>query len=95
MSGQSQIPAPMQKTIDYCQKFAKFTAKKAIKDIRPLFPEDDSKKYSQFELAQIVNLCLESAEEAFVLIPSLVGRNEDELQNLLNDLQNLKRTQGA
>jgi DNA-directed RNA polymerase II subunit RPB4 len=82
----------MQKTIDYCQKFSKFTSRKTVKDIRTLFPTE---VFHQFEIAQLANLCVESAEEALVLIPSLQGHNEDMLQQLLNDLQNLKKTQGA
>jgi DNA-directed RNA polymerase II subunit RPB4 len=80
----------MQKTIDYCQRFSKFSQKQTVKEIRLLFADD----FHQFEMAQLANLCVESAEEAVVLVPSLASRNEDELQSLLNDLQNLKKYQG-
>ena len=81
----------MLKTIDYCQKFSKFSNKQTVKEIRSLFPPEE---FHQFEMAQLANLCCESAEEAVVLIPSLARKNEDALQLLLNDLQNLRKYQG-
>ncbi|EGF82159.1 hypothetical protein BATDEDRAFT_86911 [Batrachochytrium dendrobatidis JAM81] len=89
-SGDGSISDIMQKTIDYCQQFSRFTNKQTVKEIRNLFPDD---QFHQFEMAQLANLCCETAEEAKVLIPSLSTKHDDELQNLLNDLQALRKFQ--
>jgi DNA-directed RNA polymerase II subunit RPB4 len=50
---------------------------------------------AEFEMAQLGNLCPETAEEAKVLIPSLADgdKEEDELQRLLDDLIAARRYQ--
>ncbi|KAH6563861.1 hypothetical protein BASA50_008728 [Batrachochytrium salamandrivorans] len=90
-SGEGSISEIMQKTIDYCQQFSRFTNKQTVKEIRNLFPDDH---FHQFEMAQLANLCCETSEEAKVLIPCLTKKHDDELQNLLNDLQALRKLQG-
>ena len=48
----------------------------------------------KFEIAQLINLCPENAEEAKALIPSLESKIDDEeLDNLLRDLHNKKTFQ--
>ncbi|KAJ3129127.1 DNA-directed RNA polymerase II subunit rpb4 [Nowakowskiella sp. JEL0407] len=78
----------MQKTIDYCSAFGKFTNKNAVKELRQLFPEGE---FSQFEMAQLANLCCETAEEAKALIPSLAHKDDDDLQLLLTQMSNLRK----
>ncbi|KAJ3073495.1 RNA polymerase B, partial [Quaeritorhiza haematococci] len=64
--GDKAISEIMQKTIDYCDKFSRFSNKQTVKEVRTLFPADE---FAQFEMAQLANLCCESAEEAKTLIP--------------------------
>lgn len=46
----------------------------------------------EFEMAQMGNLAPATAEEAKMLIPSLVGRIDDEeLQKILDDLATIRR----
>lgn len=48
----------------------------------------------EFEMAQLGNLCPESAEEARALIPSLNGKLEDDLlQKVLEDMSTARRLQ--
>ncbi|PAA79027.1 hypothetical protein BOX15_Mlig024392g2, partial [Macrostomum lignano] len=73
------------KTLNYCQRFAKFNNEETISAVRDLL---QGKKLHNFELAAIANLCPETAEEAKALIPSLAGRFEDEdLNQILEDLR--------
>ncbi|CAE6431793.1 unnamed protein product [Rhizoctonia solani] len=48
---------------------------------------------TQFETAQIANLCPADVEEARNIIPSLVKVDEDRLQTLLDEVQALRRFQ--
>jgi len=80
----------VEKTSDYCARFGKFTNKDTVKEVRQLFA---SSEYEQFETAQLSNLCCESAEEAKILIPSLANKDDVLLQNLLTEMQNLKKFQ--
>lgn len=49
---------------------------------------------SEFEMAQLGNLCPETAEEARALIPSLVGKLDDDLlQRILDDMGTARRLQ--
>lgn len=51
-------------------------------------------KLCEFEMAQLGNLCPESVEEAKALIPSLVGKMDDDfLQKILDDLTTTRRLQ--
>jgi DNA-directed RNA polymerase II subunit RPB4 len=73
------------KTLNYCQRFAKFKNMENIAAVRSLLTQ---KKIHKFELAALANLCPETAEEAKSLIPSLEGRFDDEeLSSLLDDIQ--------
>lgn len=82
----------MQKTMDYTQKFSKFSHMQTVKKVRTKL----SVVFTEFEMAQIANLGLDQVEEALVLVPSLKnkeGLSEDTLQNVLNDMQDLKKFQ--
>lgn len=49
---------------------------------------------AEFEMAQLGNLCPESAEEARALIPSLNGKLDDDLlQKILEDMSTARRLQ--
>jgi DNA-directed RNA polymerase II subunit RPB4 len=49
---------------------------------------------AEFEMAQLGNLCPESAEEARALIPSLSGKIDDDLlQKILEDMATARRLQ--
>lgn len=51
-------------------------------------------RLAEYEIAQLVNLCPESSDEAKSLIPSLTGKVEDEvLQSLLDQLSSARKFQ--
>ncbi|CAG5136558.1 unnamed protein product [Candidula unifasciata] len=73
------------KTLNYCERFSKFKNRETIAAVRSSLMQ---KKLHKFELAQLANLCPETAEEAKSFIPSLDGRFEDdELQQILDDIK--------
>ncbi|KAI9203880.1 HRDC-like protein [Polychytrium aggregatum] len=82
----------MQKTLDYCSRFSKFTSKQTVKEIRGLIPIPP---YHEFEAAQLANLCCETVEEAKALIPTLSQHDDDEVQRILEEMHNLKKFQIA
>ena len=63
--GEKSVAEIIQKTIDYCDKFSKFTNKATVKEVRLILKDD----FSQFESAQLANLGCETVEEAKTLIP--------------------------
>lgn len=46
---------------------------------------------SQFEMAQLANLCITEVEEAKALIPTLATRDDGLLDSLLQELDNIRR----
>jgi len=73
------------KTLSYCQRFSRYKNKETILAVRQLLA---NKKFHDFEMAQLANLCPETPEEAKALIPSLEGRFQDEeLRIILEDIQ--------
>ncbi|KAJ3351301.1 DNA-directed RNA polymerase II subunit rpb4 [Entophlyctis luteolus] len=87
-----------RKTVEYCEKFSRFTDKQTIKEIRQLFPSD---KFHQFEAAQLANLGCETVDEAKTLIPRQdLAKREDELddnqlQDILDQMSNLRKFQAS
>uniref|UniRef100_A0A915DH20 RNA polymerase Rpb4/RPC9 core domain-containing protein n=1 Tax=Ditylenchus dipsaci TaxID=166011 RepID=A0A915DH20_9BILA len=80
------------KTLNYARRLSKFKTRETIRSVRGIF----SGKYNlhKFEVAQLANLCPETAEEAKALIPSLENKMEDdELEELLKDLHAKKTFQ--
>ncbi|KAI1728626.1 RNA polymerase rpb4 domain-containing protein [Ditylenchus destructor] len=80
------------KTLNYARRLSKFKSRETIRAVRGIF----SGKYNlhKFEVAQLANLCPETAEEAKALIPSLENKMEDEeLDELLKDLHAKKTFQ--
>ncbi|CAD6198269.1 unnamed protein product [Caenorhabditis auriculariae] len=80
------------KTLSYARRLSRFKNRETIRAVRAIFAE---KNFHKFEVAQIANLCPESAEEAKALIPSLENKIEDaELDEILKEVQ-AKRTMGG
>uniref|UniRef100_A0A914WIJ4 RNA polymerase Rpb4/RPC9 core domain-containing protein n=2 Tax=Plectus sambesii TaxID=2011161 RepID=A0A914WIJ4_9BILA len=79
------------KMLNYTQRMARFKNRETIRAVRTLLA---SKPLHKFEVAQIGNLCPETAEEAKALIPSLENKLEDdELEEILKDVQSKKTFQ--
>jgi len=80
------------KTLDYTRRLSKFKSRETIRSVRGIF--SGKHNLHKFEVAQIANLCPETAEEAKALIPSLESKMEDdELEELLKDLHAKKSFQ--
>ncbi|KAI6174601.1 RPOL4c domain-containing protein [Aphelenchoides bicaudatus] len=76
-------------TLNYTQRFSKFKKREMIRAVRGIFTGRN--QLHKFEVAQLANLCPESAEEAKALIPSLENKVEDdELEDLLKSLTSKK-----
>lgn len=54
--------------LKYATTFSRFTSREMIQHIRKTFASS-AFKLEEFEIAQLVNLCLETSEEAKTLIP--------------------------
>ncbi|KXN67477.1 hypothetical protein CONCODRAFT_80135 [Conidiobolus coronatus NRRL 28638] len=79
-------------TLEYAKKFSRFSAAESVKDVRNIFAE---KNFAHYEVAQLVNLCCDTAEEAKTLIPSLKKKmNDPELEGLLTSMLTYKKYQG-
>ncbi|KAK0407863.1 hypothetical protein QR680_003642 [Steinernema hermaphroditum] len=79
-----ELSEVQQKCLDYVRRMSKFKNRESIKNARSVF---SACPFHPFEIAQLVNLCPESAEEAKALIPSLEGRIGDaELEAMLNEM---------
>ncbi|KJH45845.1 RNA polymerase Rpb4 [Dictyocaulus viviparus] len=79
------------KTLNYSRRLSRFKNRETIKAVRAIFSQ---KPLHKFEVAQIVNLCPETAEEAKALIPSLENKLEDDdLDEILRDLHSKKTFQ--
>jgi len=83
----------LQEVFAYARAFDNYKNKEAIKDAREML----AKKYPKldtFEVACINNLNIDSAEEAYSLIPTLKAKFPE--KELLDDLlQDLKRYQSS
>ncbi|KAF9047158.1 hypothetical protein BDZ89DRAFT_1058220, partial [Hymenopellis radicata] len=74
------------KTLDYVKTFAKFNTTDSASAVREA-------ALTQFETAQIANLCPATAEEAKSIVPSLVKIDDDRLQALLDEIQTMRKFQ--
>uniref|UniRef100_A0A914C9N4 RNA polymerase Rpb4/RPC9 core domain-containing protein n=1 Tax=Acrobeloides nanus TaxID=290746 RepID=A0A914C9N4_9BILA len=80
------------KTLNYTRRLSRFKSRETIRAVRGIFA--GKLMLHKFEVAQIANLCPETAEEAKALIPSLENKMEDdELEELLKDLHGKKTFQ--
>merc|ERR1711934_579587 len=81
------------KTLQYCERFQRYNNMETSKAVRDILQDKALHKY---EMAQLANLCPESAEEARSLIPSLEGPNrfdDEDLQEILDDIAAKKSIQ--
>jgi len=79
------------KTLDYVRTFTRFPSTEATSAARQLMRR--TLEISQFETAQIANLCPQTADEAKSCIPSLNKTDDDVLQPILDELQTLRKFQ--
>ncbi|KAJ2764862.1 RNA polymerase B, partial [Coemansia nantahalensis] len=80
------------KTLEYVQKFSRYTNRDTIKEVRALLKPTE---LEPFECAQLGNLCCSEYEEAKSLVPSIGSRISDEdLDSLLKQMDSLKKYQG-
>ncbi|KAJ2719283.1 RNA polymerase B [Coemansia sp. Benny D115] len=80
------------KTLDYVQRFSRYTNRDTIKEVRALLKPTD---LEPFECAQLGNLCCNEYEEAKSLIPSIGNKiSDDDLDSLLKQMDSLKKYQG-
>ncbi|EPQ56532.1 hypothetical protein GLOTRDRAFT_59842 [Gloeophyllum trabeum ATCC 11539] len=83
--------AVYNKTLEYVKTFAKFNTTEAASAVRETLRREPL--LTQFETAQIANLCPADAEEAKSIIPSLVKIDDDRLNALLAEIQTMRRFQ--
>ncbi|KAI9790143.1 MAG: RNA polymerase B [Peltula sp. TS41687] len=76
------------KTTEYLEIFARFKQKENIEAVERILAADDA--LEPFERAQLGSLCCETAEEARTLVPSLVEKKDEELQELLDEISKLR-----
>jgi len=83
--------AVYNKTLEYVKQFAKFTTTDSASAVRETLRREPA--LTQFETAQIANLCPVDADEAKSIIPSLVKVDDDRLQALLDEIQTMRKFQ--
>ncbi|KAI0684287.1 HRDC-like protein [Cytidiella melzeri] len=83
--------AVYNQTLDYVKTFAKFHTTDSASAVRETLRREPA--LTQFETAQIANLCPADAEEAKSIVPSLVKIDDDKLQVLLDEIQTMRRFQ--
>ncbi|KAI7834017.1 HRDC-like protein [Kickxella alabastrina] len=80
------------KTLEYVQKFSRYTNRDTIKEVRALLKPTE---LEAFECAQLGNLCCSEWEEAKSLVPSIGSKiSDDDLDSLLKQMDSLKKYQG-
>jgi len=79
------------KTVDYVKTFTRFPSTEATAAARQLMRR--TLDLSQFETAQVGNLCPQTADEAKSCIPSLAKVDDEVLQPVLDELQTLRKFQ--
>eukprot|EP00029_Vermamoeba_vermiformis_P006927 TRINITY_DN2851_c0_g1_i1.p1 TRINITY_DN2851_c0_g1~~TRINITY_DN2851_c0_g1_i1.p1 ORF type:complete len:128 (+),score=28.97 TRINITY_DN2851_c0_g1_i1:137-520(+) len=77
------------KTLEYTQRFNRYKNKATVDQVRSLLNKHP--EFHKFEIAQIANLCPETAEEAMALIPSLHKHDPDVIQSILEDLSRFRK----
>ncbi|KIY53392.1 hypothetical protein FISHEDRAFT_63397 [Fistulina hepatica ATCC 64428] len=83
--------AVFTQTADYVRTFSKFGTTDTASAVRETLRREPL--LTQFETAQIANLCPATAEEAKSIIPSLVKIEDDKLQALLDEVQTMRKFQ--
>ncbi|KAG6910011.1 hypothetical protein DXG01_013733 [Tephrocybe rancida] len=77
--------------MEYVKTFTKFNTTDSASAVRETLRREPA--LTQFETAQIANLCPADAEEAKSVIPSLVKIDDDRLQALLEEIQTMRKFQ--
>ncbi|KAJ3930396.1 MAG: HRDC-like protein [Lentinula lateritia] len=75
----------------YVKTFTKFSTTDSASAVRETLRREPA--LTQFETAQIANLCPADAEEAKSVVPSLVKLDDDRLQALLDEIQTMRKFQ--
>ncbi|KAK4049528.1 RNA polymerase B [Microbotryomycetes sp. JL201] len=88
--GKKSDNAVFKKTHDYVTTFARLDDSETSQSARTVFVESE---LADFEQVQIINLCPATSEEAKTLIPSLAERDDDMLQQYLNQIAALRKFQ--
>ncbi|KZS94651.1 hypothetical protein SISNIDRAFT_453601 [Sistotremastrum niveocremeum HHB9708] len=83
--------AVYNKTVEYVNTFTKFNSADAASAVRETLRRESL--LTQFETAQIANLCPAEADEAKSCVPSLVKIDDDRLQSLLDEIQTMRKFQ--
>ncbi|KAI4188217.1 MAG: hypothetical protein LQ346_005363 [Caloplaca aetnensis] len=82
-------PENLTKTRDYLEIFARFKQPEALEAVERMLMAKT--ELEAFERSQLGTLCLDSADEARTLIPSLSNKiSESDLQELLDDIVKLR-----
>ncbi|KAJ2027248.1 RNA polymerase B [Coemansia sp. S610] len=80
------------KTLEYVQKFSRYTNRNTIKEVRALLKPTN---LEPFECAQLGNLCCTEYDEIKSLVPSIGDKiSDDDLDSLLKQMDSLKKYQG-
>ncbi|PVZ98055.1 hypothetical protein BB558_005960 [Smittium angustum] len=75
----------------YTQQFSQFTNQDSVREVRKLL---SGSELASFEIAQLGNMCCSDSVEAKSLIPSLVGKIDDEsLDRMLKQMESIKNFQ--
>ncbi|GAK66629.1 DNA-directed RNA polymerase II subunit D [Moesziomyces antarcticus] len=72
-------------------KHAKLDDKPVDEDGNEIDAPDTGLQLTQFEMAQLANLCITEVDEAKALIPTLATRDDALLDSLLQELDNIRR----
>ncbi|KAJ2485110.1 RNA polymerase B [Coemansia sp. RSA 2320] len=79
------------KTLEYVQKFSRYTNRDTIKEVRALLKPT---QLAPFECAQLGNLCCTEYDEIKSLVPSIGDKiSDDDLDSLLKQMDSLKKYQ--
>ena len=72
-------------------KHAKLDERPVDEDGNEIDIDESGLQLTQFEMAQLANLCITEVDEAKALIPTLATRDDALLDSLLQELDNIRR----
>ncbi|XP_038687906.1 DNA-directed RNA polymerase II subunit 4-like isoform X2 [Tripterygium wilfordii] len=88
----NRIPQVFEKSLQYVQRFSRFSNQEAVKQVREVLSRY---QLAEYELAVIGNLRPEAADEALAVVPSLKtkgrGYDEETIEKMLNELALIKK----
>ncbi|KAJ3335916.1 UDP-glucuronic acid decarboxylase 1 [Gonapodya sp. JEL0774] len=85
------------KSLVYAKRFAKFIGRDSVQEIKQIFPvlrpgqPLDDNGFHSFEVAELMNLCPETTEEAKSWIPTLERFGDIDLRSYLDELNALRQ----